>query len=442
MICLALLLGCAYDPTESEETKKLEVFAFSVGKADALLVRTSDVAIMIDTGENGDGDDLLKMLSSLGVEKLDLLILTHFDKDHIGGADTLIRNLPVDRILLPSYEKEETKQYQQLRESLDTTSAVVSWLDADETITFGEMMVSVWVSPVPFDGKSDNEQSLITKLLYDGRTYLFMGDAEGEELKKLVYSGRNLTCDVLKLPHHGVYDDQLPALLTVTMPQYVIICDSEKNPAGSETMKTLAFFDTTVLQTKDGDIHLIAAQNVLKSQTNKTAIPLMQSGIFLILQDIIGDAVVPVYVGFTVYRNPFIFGKQFGPRAFIVFQHPIAAVEASPQDRTSVSVEILFADDAFVVRTGIDDANRVIRLSVDQDLTAPDDVQHEWLFCGAYDASVLSDQPFRHNMRFVSAVILAEPPVLQKPFAVQKCVQFLHAVFLMAFRKVSAVRIR
>ncbi len=91
-----------------------------------------------------------------------------------------------------------------------------------------------------------------------------MGDAEGEELKKLVYSGRNLTCDVLKLPHHGVYDDQLPALLTVTMPQYVIICDSEKNPAGSETMKTLAFFDTTVLQTKDGDIHLIAAQNVLK----------------------------------------------------------------------------------------------------------------------------------------------------------------------------------
>ena len=263
LICLALLLGCAYDPTESEETRKLELFAFSVGKADALLVRTNDAAVMIDSGENGDGDKLVSYLNALGIEKLDLLILTHHDKDHIGGADALIENIPIDRVVLPSYEK-DSKQFRELSDALDAAGTAVSYLSADESLTFGELLVNIWVSPVPYDGKSDNEQSLITKLIYDGRTYLFMGDAEKDELKKLIYSGKNLTCDVLKLPHHGVYDEHLAALLTVTMPQYVIICDSSKNPAEEETLKTLEFFETTVLQTKNGDVRMIAAGNVLK----------------------------------------------------------------------------------------------------------------------------------------------------------------------------------
>lgn len=262
ILCLALL-GCAYDPTESAEAKKLELYAFSVGKADALLIRTNDAAIMIDTGENGDGKELVNKLNALGVEKLDLLILTHYDKDHIGGADKIIERIPIDRIVLPAYEK-DSKQFQQLADALQQTSAEVLYPEADVSLTYGELLLSIWVSPVPFDGKSDNEQSLITKLLYDGRTYLFMGDAVENELKKLIYSGKNLTCDVLKLPHHGVYDENLPALLTVTMPQFVVICDSAKNPADEDTMKALDFFDTTVLETKDGDIHLIAAENVLK----------------------------------------------------------------------------------------------------------------------------------------------------------------------------------
>ena len=110
LICLALLLGCAYDPTESEETRKLEVFTFSIGKADAHLIRTSDAAIMIDTGENGDGAKLLEKLRALGVEKLELLILTHHDKDHIGGAARVLENIPVRQVLQSNYVKDYLKK--------------------------------------------------------------------------------------------------------------------------------------------------------------------------------------------------------------------------------------------------------------------------------------------------------------------------------------------
>lgn len=264
-IILMLLAGCAYDPTDSKDTKKLEVFAFSVGKADALLVKTVDAAVMIDTGENGDGEQLAAALKDLGVEKLDLLILTHFDKDHIGGADTVIREIPIDRIILPAYDK-ESKQYTQLMAALAQTDAAVSYLSQDVSMRYGEMDLSVWISPVPFDGKSDNEQSLITKIVYEGKTYLFMGDAEGDELKKLVSGTKDLSCDVLKLPHHGVYDESTLLLMAVTMPSYVIICDSAKNPAEAETIETISYFDPVILQTKDGDVHLTVSEGVIKAE--------------------------------------------------------------------------------------------------------------------------------------------------------------------------------
>lgn len=265
IILLAVLLlfaGCAYDPTTSEKTNKLDFYAFSVGKADALLVRTKDAAIMIDTGENGDGEKLVSRLNELGVEKLDLLILTHFDKDHIGGADTIIRKIKIDSIVLPSYEK-ESKQFAQLLGALTESDAKVSYLTQDQSLKYGDLDVSIWVSPVRFDGNSDNDQSLITKILYDGKTYLFMGDAEEAELKELIFGTKNLTCDVLKLPHHGVYDEQLFALMTASMPSYVIICDSEKNPAAAETIQTISFYDPVILETKDGEIHLTAAEGVI-----------------------------------------------------------------------------------------------------------------------------------------------------------------------------------
>ncbi len=260
---LLLLVGCSYDPTTSENTKKLDFFAFSIGKADALFVRTEDAAIMIDTGENGDGEKLVAKLRSLGVEKLDLLILTHFDKDHIGGADAVIHGIPIDRIVLPQYEK-DSKQYRQLTEAFGNTSAEIVWLSQDLKETYGEMNVSVWPSPVAFNGKSDNQQSLITKILYEGKSYLFMGDAVGKELEKLIFGTRNLTCDVLKLPHHGVYDENTFALMTAAMPSYVIICDSVKNPADAETLQAMELFDPVILQTKDGDVHLVISEGVVK----------------------------------------------------------------------------------------------------------------------------------------------------------------------------------
>ena len=86
-------------------------------------------AVLIDTGENGDGDELADWLTERGVERLDLMILTHHDKDHIGGADAILERFSVDAVRMPAYES-TSKQYQQLAKALTATDTIVYRMDA------------------------------------------------------------------------------------------------------------------------------------------------------------------------------------------------------------------------------------------------------------------------------------------------------------------------
>ena len=233
----------------------LDLYVFSCGKADSILLQFDGYHVLIDTGEHGDGEDILKELVSLNVERIDVMFLTHHDKDHIGGADTILENLPVSDVRMPDY-KVDSKQYSQLDAALSQSGTTVHRMKKDESFSLGSGDFTVWTSTIDYNGKNDNEQSLVIKLRYGGKTFLFMGDAEGAWLKELCLSTRNLTCDIMKLPHHGVYDKNLIALFALTMPEYVLITDSVKNPAEAETLSLLNTFDCKVFQTANGTIHL------------------------------------------------------------------------------------------------------------------------------------------------------------------------------------------
>ena len=130
-------------------------------------------------------------------------------------------------------------------------------MDADTFFTLGSADFTIWASDITYNGKNDNEQSLVTKIVYGGKTLLLMGDAEEDWLHNLVFSTRNLTCDVMKLPHHGVYDSNLFTLLTVSMPDTVLITDSVKNPAEDNTISLLNTFECNTYRTMNGTIKVV-----------------------------------------------------------------------------------------------------------------------------------------------------------------------------------------
>ena len=82
-----LSIGCHADEGNAST---LDLYVFSCGKADAILLQFDGHNVLVDTGENGDGKEIVTELESKNVEKIDLLILTHHDKDHIGGADVIL----------------------------------------------------------------------------------------------------------------------------------------------------------------------------------------------------------------------------------------------------------------------------------------------------------------------------------------------------------------
>ena len=111
-LALLALAGCAVGERPSsaaavtdEPFDGLEVTVLDAGKADAILLKTPDSAVLIDCGEKGFGDEILGELAARGIEKLDLLIVTHFDRDHVGGAAKVIGGVEIGRVLQNDFRR-------------------------------------------------------------------------------------------------------------------------------------------------------------------------------------------------------------------------------------------------------------------------------------------------------------------------------------------------
>ena len=124
VFCVGLILIPLYLNSRTPDTNRLSddesgtltVTVADLGKADAILLQSGEHAMLIDAGYEKSSDDLLALLEKQGVSHLEALVLTHFDKDHVGGADHVLEELEVDRLLTPDYQ-EDSKQYEQFAEA-------------------------------------------------------------------------------------------------------------------------------------------------------------------------------------------------------------------------------------------------------------------------------------------------------------------------------------
>lgn len=118
-LLLALILPlCACAAPDRTAT---EVTVLKIGKADAILIALPDAAVLVDAGEDEDAGEILENLEKQGIERLDAMIITHFDKDHVGGADGVLRGVAVEQVVDPQYEKDST-QYRQYLTALEETA--------------------------------------------------------------------------------------------------------------------------------------------------------------------------------------------------------------------------------------------------------------------------------------------------------------------------------
>lgn len=184
--------------------------ACDIGQGDGLVVRTGEHrAIVIDSGP--DPEPMKICLDQLDVERVPLLIFSHFHADHVGGLSGVLASRTVDRAWVSPYASPPSEAAR-VRKLLDRHQIPTSVPGVGDQQTVGPARLQVIGpldrSPTPViaaQGQSslENNLSITTVITVDGKRLLLTGDLEPEEQQRLVSSGADLDADVLKVPHHG-----------------------------------------------------------------------------------------------------------------------------------------------------------------------------------------------------------------------------------------------
>ncbi len=267
LLAAALLLtGCAGDVTEtapaSAEGSDLELHFFDAGAADAILLTTENSAVLIDTGEKGFGKTILAYLEEKRIEQIDYLIITHFDKDHVGGAAKVLNSIPVGKVL-QSNQPKDSDEYENYVEAL--VNAGGNPVTVRETYVFTVDGVSYTVDPprqTEYDEDSSNNSSLIVSVQHGKNRFLFAGDAQTLRLSEFLDTNTT-SFDVLKLPHHGRDEPLLDDLLASTKPTYAVITSSEEEPESDTVVGALEKAGIRVLLTRNQSVTLYSDGNII-----------------------------------------------------------------------------------------------------------------------------------------------------------------------------------
>lgn len=262
LVCLALVFVIIRMQQGGIRDEKLKVTVLKVGKADAMLLESGGKAMMIDTGEVDDAEKIVKFLKEEGVTALDALIITHYDKDHMGGASLILEQFNVARVLVPDYEYTGNRpEYDSLVKSMNATSIQPEAVAEATEFSFGETTVLV-EPPVDYDvdviaeavEDFDNTMSLFTTVTCGEKKFLFTGDADRRRINEWLQHTSVGDVDFLKVPHHGLFNASMEALIEATKPEYAAITCSKKNPADDSTIELLVKHGVNVFQTRDGRI--------------------------------------------------------------------------------------------------------------------------------------------------------------------------------------------
>ena len=176
----------------------LEVVMFDVGEADSMLISTPSkkVNILIDTGRGIDINNIIIYLKSIGISKLNYLIITHGDEDHIGGALYLIDNFKVDNVILNKgdYTELEVELIIHLKnKNFKYTNNI------NKIPLLGSYMYLL--NTKKFSNENDN--SIVTYFEYQKYKFLFMGDSSSKTEEYLINNYNLTNISFLKVGHHG-----------------------------------------------------------------------------------------------------------------------------------------------------------------------------------------------------------------------------------------------
>ena len=236
-----------------------------VGQGDSLLIYSKHKVILIDTGGNDNikvSDNTIKFLKSTGKSKINYLVLTHGDYDHMGEAINLVNNFKVEKVIFNCGEFNELEQdlIKVLNKKKIPYYSCIKELNIDGNKLY-------FLNDKDYDNENDN--SSVVYMKFNNHKFLFMGDAGVEVEEDLIEKYNLQDIDVLKVGHHGSKTSSSKNFINEINPKYSIISVGKNNRYGHPNKEALDNLeDSKIYRTDiDGSIMFKIKNNKLKIET-------------------------------------------------------------------------------------------------------------------------------------------------------------------------------
>jgi competence protein ComEC len=233
-LCAAILLTSLYNGG-----CRLRVTALDVGQGQCIILQAGDAVVMTDCGgmgtENNAGDTAARYVMGRCIHRIDALMLTHFDADHVNGVERLMSQVEVSRLILPAGADETAGSMPAILVAAERHGTEVIRMGENGLICAGDMRIFVYSVGNP---QPEEEHGLIYLCSVGDTDVLITGDASGERERQLIAKNSLPDLELLIVGHHGSATSTGDALLRALKPEVAVISVGY-NHYGHPTQETL-----------------------------------------------------------------------------------------------------------------------------------------------------------------------------------------------------------
>ncbi len=234
------------------------IYYLDVGQGDSSIIKYKDKTIMIDTGgiqtyykeewEKRHAEPKIKttitFLKSIGVTKLDYLIITHGDYDHMGDAINLVSNFKVEKVIFNCGE------YNTLEKELINKLNNINYYSCIKELNINKNKL-YFLQTKDYDNENDNSNVIYMNI--NNHKLLFMGDASVTTEKEILNNYNINNIDILKVGHHGSNTSSSKEFIDKIKPKYSIISAGKNNRYGHPNKEVLDNLNTSKIYRTDYD---------------------------------------------------------------------------------------------------------------------------------------------------------------------------------------------
>ncbi len=274
---LLILTGCKKEvpqkenPTPPEAESTLEVLFIDVGQADSALISCDGHYMLIDGGNVEDSSRIASILMAREIDFIDVIVGTHAHEDHIGGLAGALNVASAGRVISPTLEY-DSKAFESFKKYAEEKGGGLTLPVAGETFLVGDAEVEI-LSPM-LEYEDTNNTSVVVKISHGENSFLFMGDAERVVEGDLLDASADLSCDVLKVGHHGSETSSSYRFIREAMPSVAVISVGTDNSYGHPHEEVISRFEdaeSTILRTDLlGDITITSDKKEIKWSSDKS----------------------------------------------------------------------------------------------------------------------------------------------------------------------------